>query len=137
MTRWRCPECGREFGRARQGHECAPGLTIEEYFASGPAHERPIFEVVNAHVVSLGDDVLVEPVQVGIFYKRSRTFAQLRPRDRWVALSFGLRRRVTHPTITRKVVEHSGRFHHVANLRSPDDFDDRLRDWLAEAYDDG
>ncbi|MGI8778049.1 MAG: hypothetical protein ACR2LJ_11880 [Acidimicrobiales bacterium] len=34
----------------------------------------------------------------------------------------------------RKVIEHHGRYHHVANLRSPDDLDDRLRAWLTEAY---
>jgi predicted transport protein len=136
VTRWHCPECGREFGRVNQGHECAPALTVEEYFATGPPHERPVFEVVRAHVEALGDDVHVEAVQVGIFFKRRHTFAQLRPRDRWVALSFGLRHKVTHPTITRKVVEHSGRFHHVANLRTPDDFDERLRGWLTEAYED-
>jgi predicted transport protein len=136
VPRWRCPECGREFGRTNQGHECAPALTLEEYFATGPPHERPIFEVVHAHVVSLGDDVIVEPVQIGILFKRRRTFAELRPRDRWVAMWFGLRRRVTHPTITRKVVEQGGRFHHVANLRRPEDFDEQLAGWLAEAYED-
>jgi predicted transport protein len=136
VSRWRCPDCEREFGRTNQGHECAPALSLDEYFATGPAHERPIFEVVRAHVETLGDDVHIEPVQVGVFFKRERTFAELRPRDRWVALSFGLRHQVTHPTITRKVVEHAGRFHHVANLREPGDYDDRLRGWVAEAYED-
>jgi hypothetical protein len=135
MPRWRCPNCDREFGRAGQSHECAPALSLEEYFATGPPHERPIFDVVRAHVESLGP-VHIEPVQVGIFLKRERTFAQLRPRDRWVALSFSLRRTVAHTTITRKVVEYSGRYHHVANLRTPDDFDDVLRGWLTEAYED-
>ena len=135
MPRWRCPECEREFGRTQQSHECAPALTIDDYFESGPQHERPIFEVVRRHVETL-DDVHIEPVQVGIFFKRDRTFAELRPRDRWVALSFSLRRTVSHPTITRKVVEYSGRYHHVANLRSPEDFDDQLKGWLTESYED-
>ena len=30
MTGWTCPECGRLFARARQGHDCAPGLTLDE-----------------------------------------------------------------------------------------------------------
>lgn len=108
-------------------------MTLDEYFSTGPPHERPIFEAVMAHVRTF-DDVHVEPVSVGIFFKGRRTFAQLRPMERWSALSFSLRRKVTHPTITRKVVEYSGRYHHVANLRSPEEFDDRLRDWITESY---
>lgn len=108
-------------------------MSLEEYFSTGPAHERPIFDAVMGHVNGLGA-VHVEPVSVGIFLKRARTFAELRPMQRWVALSFSLRRRVQHPTITRKVMQYHGRYFHVANLKSPDDFDDRLRDWITEAY---
>jgi hypothetical protein len=82
-------------------------MTVEEYFSTGPAHERPIFKTVLSHLETIGP-VHVEPVSVGIFLKRVRTFAELRPTDRRVALSFPLRR--------------------------PEDFDDALRGWLSEAY---
>ncbi len=133
MSGWTCPGCGRRFRRVGQSHECSPAMSVEEYFSTGPDHERPIFEVVMTHVETLGP-VIVEPVSVGIFLKRVQTFAQLRPKDRWTALSFSLSRRVEHERITRKVMEYHGRFHHVANLRGPDDLDDRLRAWLTEAY---
>jgi len=108
-------------------------MSLEEYFSTGPPHERPIFEAVMHHVNSLGP-VHVEPVSVGIFLKRARSFAQLRPMQRWVALSFSLPHRVRHPTITRKVMQYHGRYYHVANLRRPEDFDAALRDWVTEAY---
>jgi hypothetical protein len=108
-------------------------MSLDEYFSTGPAHERPIFEAVMRHLDTLGP-VHVEPVSVGIFLKRAQTFAQLRPKDRWVGLSFSLPRRVQHDRITRKVVQYNGRYFHVANLRSPDDLDDSLRAWLTEAY---
>ena len=108
-------------------------MSVEEYFSTGPAHERPIFEAVMAHLATVGP-VHVEPVSVGIFLKRAQTFAQLRPRDRWVALSFWLARPVQHERIVRKVVEYHGRHYHVAILRSPDDLDGRLLGWLTEAY---
>ena len=108
-------------------------MSLEEYFSTGPAHERPIFEAVMAHLANVGP-VHVEPVSVGIFLKRSQTFAQLRPKDHWVALSFSLPREVRHDRIIRKVVQYHGRYYHVANLRSPDDLDDRLCGWLTEAY---
>lgn len=83
---WICPNCGRQFGRTGQSHECAPALDLEEYFATADERERRIFEVVHAHLSSLGE-VHVEPVAVGIFIKRDRSFVELRPMTRWVALS--------------------------------------------------
>ena len=47
-------------------------------------------------------DLIIEAVSVGIFFKRSRSFAQLRPMQRWVALSFSLPRAVRHPPVGRK-----------------------------------
>ena len=105
---WTCPGCGRQFGRVRQPHECAPAMALEEYFATGPDRERPIFEAVTAALDQVGP-VHVEPVSVGIFLKRSRTFAELRPMQQWVALSFSLPRRERHPRITRKVVPYRRR----------------------------
>lgn len=108
-------------------------MSLEEYFSTGPPHERPVFEVVMEHLDSLGP-VHVEPVSVGIFFKRAQRFAELRPMQRWVALTFTLPRRVAHPLITRKVAEYHGRYYHVANVRTPDQVDDTLRDYLTEAY---
>lgn len=133
MSGWTCPECGRSFGRNRQMHDCAPGLSIDEYFSSGPVHERPIFDAVMAHLESVGD-VHLDIVSVGIFLKNPRKFAELRPKDRWVAVSFTLDRRATHPLITRQVVEYSGKFWHVANVATADQVDDAMRELLTEAY---
>ena len=109
-------------------------MSLDEYFSTGPPHERPVFEAVMAHLATIGP-VHVEPVSVGIFLKRDgRTFTQLRPMIQWVAISFGLRRKVDHPTITRKVIPYHGRYFHIANVRSPSDLDDDLRSLLTEAY---
>ena len=132
-VRWTCPTCRRQFGRRNQSHECAPALSVEEYFSTGPPHERPIFDAVMAHLESVGP-VHVEPVSVGIFLKRTRRFAELRPKQKWVALSFSLSRVVQHRLITRKVFNYSGRSYHVVNLRSPEDLDDEILGWLTEAY---
>jgi hypothetical protein len=134
-TGWTCPECGRVFGRTGQGHDCAPGLSLEEYFETGPPHERPVFDAVMAHVESLGP-VHADIVSVGIFLKNPRKFAELRPMQKWVAVSFSLRREARHRTITRKVIEYGNRYWHIANVATPADVDDALRDLLTEAYDD-
>ena len=133
MAGWLCPDCGRMFRRAGQSHECSPAMSLDDYFATGPDRERPIFEAVMAHLNTIGP-VHVEPVSVGIFLKRAQSFAQLRPMTRWVALSFGLPYEVHSTKIARKVIPYGLRFHHVVNLREPDDVDDDVRGWLTEAY---
>jgi len=130
---WSCPDCLRRFGSTRQGHECAPALSVDEYFATGPEHERPVFDVVSRHLLDLGD-VHVEPVSVGVFFKRGRTFAELRPMNRWVALSFVLHREVHSDRLSRKVQSQGSRHHHVVNLRSPDEVDHTVQGWLTEAW---
>ncbi len=110
-------------------------MTVEDYFSLGPPFERPIFDAVMAELDDAGiGPIHVEPLAVGIFLKRAQTFAQLRPMQRWVALSFSLGRQVDHPLITRKVTAYSGRYYHVVNLRDPEDVEDRIRGWLSEAY---
>jgi hypothetical protein len=110
-------------------------MTLDEYFSTGPAHERPVFERVIQHLEKVGP-VHVEPVSVGIFLKNPRKFAQLRPMQRWVALSFSLARPARHRTITRKVVPYGGRYYHVANVTSPADLDDDLLGLVTEAYEE-
>jgi hypothetical protein len=132
-TVWTCPDCGRQFGRNKQSHECAPAMSIDEYFSTGPPHERPVCEAVLSHLDGLGD-VHVEPVSVGIFLKHGRRFAELRPMQKWVAVSFSLRHPVTHRLIVRKPIAYHGRYWHTANVRNPEEVDDHIRQWLTEAY---
>jgi hypothetical protein len=130
---WSCPSCQRRFGRRNQSHTCSPALSLDEYFATGPAWERPIYDAVVAHLGSVGP-VVVEAVQVGIFIKRVRTFAELRPgRDR-VVLSILLSRRLEHPRIARSLVGTGQRAAYFIHLWHPADVDAVVRDWLTEAY---
>ena len=130
---WTCPECQRSFGRRNQSHLCAPGLTLDEYFAVGPAFEKPIFEAVAEHLEAVGA-VHVEPVSVGIFFKRLRTFAELRPKRDRVVLSILLSRRLQHPKIARSYQGSGSRNAYFVNLYTPADVDEDVRGWLTEAY---
>ena len=91
-------------------------MTLEEYFSTGPAHERPIFEAVLAFLETLGP-MHVEPVSVGIFIKTDRSFIELRPRYKWVNCGFGL----------------DGTYQRI-RLTSPDDLTDEVEAELTRAY---
>ena len=130
---WVCPNCARSFGRRNQSHECAPGMSVDAYFERRPAWERPIFEEISEHLEFVGD-VLVEAVDVGIFFKRARTFAELRPMRNRLRLMVLLSRRLRHPRIVRRYEGSGTRSAYCVDLQSPTEVDDEVRDWLTEAY---
>jgi hypothetical protein len=92
-----------------------------------------VFDAVMAHLAAVGP-VHVEPVSVGIFLKRSRTFAELRPMTKWVAVSFTLHRTLSSGRLARKVIDGGRSKHHVVNVREPHEVDEQLCEWLTEAY---
>jgi hypothetical protein len=113
---------------------CAEAMSLDEYFANALPHERPVFDAVHGYLSTLGP-VYVEPVGVGIFLKKRGSFVELRPKTKWVAMSFPMPRRVRHPRITRKPIEAGIAIWHYANLRDPEDLDEQLHEILAESYD--
>ena len=76
----------------------------------------------------------IEPVSVGIFLKRARGFCELRPMTKWVAAGFSLPRTLQTNRLARKVYDGGATKWHVVNLRTPDEVDEELLEWLTEAY---
>ena len=85
MARWICPNCEREFGRVRQAHVCAPGITVEELLSRHPRWVSDVYTAV-IEVLRAAGPVHEDAVDVGIFLKSDRTVAQLRPQVRSVQL---------------------------------------------------
>jgi hypothetical protein len=112
-------------------------MTLDDYFATGPPFERPVFDEVADFVSTLGT-VTIEFVSVGVFFKKPSSWMQLRPKRTWVAMIFPMRRAVRHRTIKNKPTTNgrgSSAQWYVANLETPDDFDDDLRELLTESFD--
>ena len=117
---WTCPDCARSFGRTRQGHTCSPAMSVEDYLATAPEHERPVAAALIAHAAGL-EEAVVEPVSVGLILKRRSTFVMARTMTRWVSLGISLPRVVADPAPDRKVQQYSSTYHHVWNVRTVDD----------------
>ena len=130
---WTCPNCGRPFGKKNQGHTCSPGMSEEQYFATGPDFERPIYDEVAPFITALGP-AIVEFVQVGVFFKAKRTFAELRPLTKWVNLTFHLGRELKHPQIQKGMNYAPGRWYYTVRLKTPEDVTEDVLGWLAESW---
>ena len=109
-------------------------MAIEEYFATGPAFERPVFDAVLEVLHGCDPALWFEPVSVGIFFKRRTTFVQLRTMTKWVAVGFSLPVELRSPRLSRKVVHHGQRYFHVVNVSDASQIDEELASWLVEAW---
>jgi len=130
---WRCPHCGRNFGRVAQSHVCAPWLALDEYLGRQPPAHVPIYRAALACLAALGE-LDVDPVDVGIMVKRTRTFCELRPKRDGVEMSFKLSRSLADARIRRVIRSLTHRTAYFVLLRSAADVDDAIGGWLAEAY---
>jgi hypothetical protein len=133
-ARWRCPECGREFGRRNQAHRCAPPRSLEGWLAARKPEDRATAEAVLDHLRRLGP-VLVDAVEVGLLVKRARTFVELRPRRRGLRLGFLLSRPLEDTRVAQSLRLSAHRWAHQVDLTSAAEVDEQLRAWLTEAYD--
>lgn len=130
--RWTCPACEREFGRANQSHDCIPGCTVDESLARLPAEQRAAYDAVVNHLRVLGE-IHEDAVNVGVFLKSDRKFAEARPMSRWLSLWVFLPRIIEDERVTRLMTGPAGRHVHVLRLYDPEDVDGTVRDWLSEA----
>ena len=134
MTVWTCSGCGRDFGAEGQGHDCRPGLTIDEYAADALPFFRPIYDRIEARLTPLDGDLIIDPIDKMVLFKHGGTFATLTSMTKWVAVGFSLRRKLSSGRLSRKVQEYGSKYHHVVNITSPDEVDVELLDWLEEAF---
>jgi Domain of unknown function (DUF5655) len=129
---WTCPECGRRFANRNQTHTC--GLrTLDEHFAGKPRSIRAIADRFIA-LAERNGPVAVLPEKTRIALQARMSFAVLQPRRAWVDGHVVLARRREDPRF-RRIDTLSPRNHlHAFRLEHPDEVDEQVADWLAEAY---
>ncbi|MHB1017284.1 MAG: DUF5655 domain-containing protein [Coriobacteriia bacterium] len=114
-------------------------MTLDDFFGDHD-DSRLLFDAVRACVESIGDaELRVSKSQVG-FYRRTG-FASVWMPGQYLGktgvplvLTVALRRRDMSPRWKEVVEPAPGRFTHHLELRSPDQIDVEVRDWLAEAW---
>jgi len=108
-------------------------MTVDEYLATQPDGWHATYRAALDALREAGD-VVVDPVPVGILVKRRGTFCELRPKKAAVECSFKLTHTLDHPRIRRVVKSSVHRRAHFVWLRGPEDVDEELKAWLAEAW---
>jgi len=128
---WTCPRCDRSFGRTNAGHVCLGGMPIDVRLAELPDGQRRAAEAVLTHVRRI-KGLAIEAVMVGIFIKRERSIVELRPKKKWLDLSFISTQVITSERIAR-VVKWGAHTAYFVHLTDKQDVDAELRRWLTAA----
>lgn len=134
MAPWTCPQCARTFGREGRSHLCKPGMSVEDYVSTAHPSTRPLHKRIAGHLSELDGDLIVDPLDAGIMYKRDAMVAMLTSKTKWTALTVQMPRRIESSRVSRKIIEYGSLFSHVFNLSDADQIDDEMRGWLTEAW---
>lgn len=131
-TRWTCPACGRAFRRTGQSHLCVPVRTLDDFLAAQPPALLPVFEAVIDHMTQL-EDVIIEPGDNWLMLKRSRKFAALTARRKWVRMWFILPHAIDDDRIQSRTRATGYGVVHYIQLKTSEGVDDTVCAWLTES----
>jgi len=106
-------------------------MPIEYWLSDRPEGQRRAAEAVLA-VARRFKGLAIEAVSVGIFIKRERSIVELRPKTKWLDMSFISSAELDSPKIARKVQWQAGQAYFV-HLRDKTDVDREVRGWIADA----
>jgi hypothetical protein len=80
------------------------------------------------------EDAIIEPGDNYLMLKRTRKFAALTARRRWVRMLFILPYAIDDDRIQSRTRATDYDIVHYVQLREPGEVDETIRDWLSEAY---
>ena len=126
---------GSEVGDPDTYLEAAEGY-VENMFAGGKAHLRPIYDALLKLGLSVGKDVKACPCQTIVPLYRNHVFAQIRPTTR-ARIDFGLA--LGDTKAKGRLIDTGGfakkdRITHRFEISSLKDIDDEVKRWLKVAY---
>ncbi|HET8755266.1 MAG TPA: DUF5655 domain-containing protein [Solirubrobacteraceae bacterium] len=128
---WRCPTCGQTFTGRNMPHSCQT-VPLDRHF-EGREAMRPVFDALVAAARENGP-VTINATKSRITLQAEMRFAAVETRRARLKAHVVLGRRIQSPRFT--TVEHlpPAYYVHRFELERPEDVDDEVRAWLAEAY---
>ncbi len=104
-------------------------MPVEVWLDALPEPHRRAADAVLA-IVRRHAGIIIEAVTVGILIKRDRTLIELRPKQRWLQLSFVSPATITSKKIARSI-EVAAATYYVMRLADATAVDADVRRWLA------
>ncbi len=132
---WKCPRCGRSFANRNQTHFCSQ-VCLEDHFEGRDPSVVATFKRL-VTVARRSGPIKVLPEKTRIAFQVRMSYAAFALRRHWVDGHVVLARRLESPRFRRIDVISPLNQVHVFRLTSPDEVDEEVATWLAEAYEVG
>jgi hypothetical protein len=130
---WTCPRCGQRFVSPNMWHSCVR-MTVRDHVRGRPKEVVDLYRLFARMVRDLGPGVRAVPVKTGIGFMVRVRFAGVALQKGGLRVSFWLKHRIDSPRFAKVELIPPKNFVHSFHVRSPEDLDDEVRAWLAEAY---
>jgi hypothetical protein len=106
---------------------------VDSHFSGADPQVRQVFDAIVAATTALGPfDILAEKTRIAFHARMS--FAAFTVRRHWLDGHVVLARQVSSPRFRRIEVYSRANVVHAFRLVRPEEVDDEVRAWLAEAY---
>ena len=128
---WMCPKCGR--GWPIESIALLSNVRLEGHFVGREPNVVATFKRLVA-VAKTSGPVTVLPEKTRIAFQVRMSYAAFTLRRRWVDGHVVLARRLDSPRFTRIEFFSPGNQLHAFRLHAPEEVDDEVGSWLAEAY---
>jgi hypothetical protein len=133
---WTCPRCGHRFRWRDQSHSCT-SVAVADHLNGKPPAVAELYGGLERTVLALGPDVQVEAVKTRIAFVARMRFAVATVQRRGLRCHVILHRALEHPRVVSAEAVGPTAVVNVFRLDRPEDLDDDVRSWLAEAYELG
>ena len=128
---WRCPSCGQTFVTRNMPHSCQV-VALGDHFAGSEL--RPVFDAY-LEAAERNGPVIVNATKSRISFQARMRFAGIdRPRRDHLLANIVLTRPLDSARFAKVEFIPPYYYVHRFKLRAPEDVDDEVREWLAEAY---
>lgn len=130
---WTCPKCGAKFVNRNQWHSCRRATLDDWLDGIGPAGLALYRRFVT--LIDACGEFHVAPAKTRIAFLGQVRFASItRLRDDAMVCSFALPHPLSSPRFARVEEVVPGWFVHTLVVKTPDELDDEVQEWIRESY---
>lgn len=129
---WKCSKCGRIFEKHGQIHSCHK-IPLEEHFKNKESAKKIFDALVDSIDQNIGKvEIISIPCCIHLFGKYD--FLAALPKKDTLEIRFSLNRALQSPRLRLSVPVSDTSYKNCIDLKSTDDIDNELTNWIKEAY---
>ncbi len=129
---WTCSKCGRSFKNTNQRHRCER-TSLEAQLKNQPTIIIKIHNRIMQSVKKMGP-FSVSPIKDYIMLKNKATFMTIKPRKKYLDISFFLAEKSEEFPIFQSFQTSRNRVMHAARFEKPADITRSVIQWIQHSY---